>query len=446
VRRADPVDGAARAAGLVTALAVVAAVVSALAAPSALHAVREHPGQAALFLGLALLLQLVSVEIYGRGTIGVSAVAKLAAGFTLGPGVAIFVAIATAVTHSARRRARLEAAIFDAANLALAAGTATLLYVPFARLTGSAPALLGAATLAGAVYTAINNGLLCLVMGLSEGLGFRQVWTERFHWARFHFLGYGALAFALTLAYEKMGLTGIVAFALPPLLMVISVREYVQHTRSAVDEVRTANDQMRRAHRDTIAALSRTIEAKDDYTGDHTERVAATSVAMARRLGFDGEDLHAVEIGALLHDIGKIAVPEHILLKPGPLDDGEWEVMRRHPLMSDFILAETELHPFVRQIARSSHERIDGAGYPDGLAGEEIPLPARIVFVADAFDALTSDRPYRPRRSVQAALDEVRQNAGTQFCPDAVAALERAVREEPRALTGASTPAIHAAA
>jgi HD-GYP domain-containing protein (c-di-GMP phosphodiesterase class II) len=103
--------------------------------------------------------------------------------------------------------------------------------------------------------------------------------------------------------------------------------------------------------------------------------------------------------------------------------------MKQHPLMSDSILSTVDLHPFVRQAARWSHEQIDGRGYPDGLAGDEIPLPARIVFVADAFDALTTDRPYRKARSAEAAIAEIRQNSGTQFCPDVVAALERAAAE-----------------
>jgi HD-GYP domain-containing protein (c-di-GMP phosphodiesterase class II) len=108
--------------------------------------------------------------------------------------------------------------------------------------------------------------------------------------------------------------------------------------------------------------------------------------------------------------------------------------MRRHPIVSEFILSGIDLHPSVAQIARSGHERIDGAGYPDGLGGDEIPLPARIVLVADAFDALTSDRPYRGKRPAHQALAEIRANSGTQFCPTVVGALERLAREEPGVL------------
>jgi putative nucleotidyltransferase with HDIG domain len=285
-------------------------------------------------------------------------------------------------------------------------------------------------------------------MGLAERTNPIAVWRERFRWLTPYYLASGALALVLATAYEKVGITGLLAFCLPPAFMMLSVRLYLIRTRESVDEVRRANaeleraneeltelaERVRRTHRDTIAALSRSMEAKDYYTGGHTERVSEIAVALAVRLGFTGDDLEAVEIGALLHDIGKIGIPEQILHKPAPLDDEEWKVMKEHPVVSDFILSEIELHPFVRQIARSSHERLDGAGYPDGLAGDEIPLVARIVFVADAFDAITTDRPYRPGRSTEEALGELRGNSGTQFCPRVVRALEQLYLEEPTVL------------
>jgi putative nucleotidyltransferase with HDIG domain len=168
-------------------------------------------------------------------------------------------------------------------------------------------------------------------------------------------------------------------------------------------------------------------------------------VALARRLGFTGAELDAVEIGALLHDIGKIGIPERILHKPRPLDDEEWTVMREHPVISEYILSEVELPEIVLQIARSSHERMDGRGYPDGLAGEDIPLAARIVLVADAFDALTSDRPYRRGRGIGAAFDELRAHTGTQFCPRVIEALEALYREEPSLLGAGDLRAVSVA-
>jgi HD-GYP domain-containing protein (c-di-GMP phosphodiesterase class II) len=176
------------------------------------------------------------------------------------------------------------------------------------------------------------------------------------------------------------------------------------------------------------------MEAKDFYTGGHTERVSGMAVAIAGRLGYSGPDLDSIEIGAVLHDIGKIGIPDRILNKSGPLDDEEWKVMKGHPLISEKILSDVGLSSVVLEIARSSHERLDGKGYPDGLEGDQIPLPARVVLVADAVDALTSDRPYRRARPLPLAMEEIRRHAGTQFCPRVVAALEELYREDPHVL------------
>jgi HD-GYP domain-containing protein (c-di-GMP phosphodiesterase class II) len=196
----------------------------------------------------------------------------------------------------------------------------------------------------------------------------------------------------------------------------------------------TLAEEVKKTHLEAIAALSRSVETKDDYSGRHTERVSEIAVGLAKRLGYTGAELDAIEIGALMHDVGKIGIPESILHKPGPLDNDEWIMMKRHPVISELILNESDLSPIVGQIARSSHERMDGRGYPDGLAGDAIPLPARIVLVADAFDALTTDRPYRRARRPKSALEEIVANSGDQFCPQVVAALKQMYAEEPAVL------------
>lgn len=212
---------------LVALMAAAAAAAVAVCAPAAIETIRDEPLQALTFLALSLVFQGFAVEVYGKGTIGISAIAMLAVGFSLGPEAAIVIALVTALSNSARRRAAAQRWLFDASNWVLAAGAAALVYLPFANAGGSPLVLLCAATVAGAVFTALNNAFLCLAMSLSEHSRFRDVWYERFHWARFHFLGYGALALALTVAHGKMGVLGVVAFALPPLLVVISVRQYL---------------------------------------------------------------------------------------------------------------------------------------------------------------------------------------------------------------------------
>ena len=401
------------------------------------HVASGHPLELVTFFLVAIALQFVAVEIYDRGAISFGGTGLLALGFALGPEAAIAGAVVTAAVRLAVSRGRLYRAIFDAAQLALAAGVGTLLYrlVP---VSGTMPRF-GMAVVAGGLFLVLNIGLLTKAMSLEEGVPAAVVWRERFRWLTPYGLAAGPLAFALVAGYQRFGPLAVLVFSIPPASMMLSVRQYLARTRAGVQELRDKNaelqtlaNQVQTTHRNLIAALSRSMEAKDFYTGGHVERVAEIAVALGRRLGYDGQALDAIEIGALLHDIGKIGIPERILHKPGPLDETEWEVMRRHPIVSEFILSGIELHPYVAQIARSSHERIDGGGYPDGLASDEIPLPARIVLVADAFDAMTSDRPYRTKRPEHQALAEIRANAGTQFCALVVRELDRLAREDPQ--------------
>jgi putative nucleotidyltransferase with HDIG domain len=192
-----------------------------------------------------------------------------------------------------------------------------------------------------------------------------------------------------------------------------------------------------RLYRETLAALANALETKDLQTSRHTQDVVGLAVEVAAKLGVAGEELRAVELGALLHDIGKIRVPDSILNKPGPLSDEEWDVMRRHPEAGARILAPITSLRDAAPVVRSSHERWDGTGYPDGLAGEAIPLGARIVAVCDAYCAMVESRPYRRALTVQEARRELNEGAGSQFDPACVDALiavldERDLNHGPR--------------
>jgi putative nucleotidyltransferase with HDIG domain len=179
----------------------------------------------------------------------------------------------------------------------------------------------------------------------------------------------------------------------------------------------------------TQELLLRILREREPDLGDHAEGVARHAVRMAQAIGVDAETLDVIRRAAQLHDIGKIAIPEEILNKQGPLDPSEWELMRRHTLVGERILgAAPALRP-VAEIVRASHERWDGAGYPDGISGDEIPLAARIIFVCDAFDAMTSPRSYQVARSEAGAIAELQREAGHQFDPDAVDVFVRLWRE-----------------
>jgi putative nucleotidyltransferase with HDIG domain len=198
-----------------------------------------------------------------------------------------------------------------------------------------------------------------------------------------------------------------------------------------------------RAYRGTALLLRDLLEEDDEYTGHHTEDVVALSVKVAEEMGLDEDLLRATEMGALLHDIGKIAVPDEIINKPGPLDDAEWAIMKTHTIEGERMLQQVGgLLSSVGLVVRASHERWDGGGYPDGLAGEQIPLPARIVSACDAYNAMTTDRSYRKALPLEVAVAELRKNAGTQFAPDVVDALIAIVtREHPEWQLALAEPA-----
>jgi len=185
-----------------------------------------------------------------------------------------------------------------------------------------------------------------------------------------------------------------------------------------------------RAYRGTALLLRDLLEEDDEYTGRHTEDVVGLTVSVAERMGLDEDTRRAAELGALLHDIGKIAVPDEIINKPGPLNDEEWEIMKTHTVEGERMLAQVGgLLAHIGTVVRASHERWDGGGYPDGLAGEQIPLAACIVSACDAFNAMTTDRSYRKALALSVAVAELRKNSGTQFCPAVVEALVSLVLE-----------------
>jgi putative nucleotidyltransferase with HDIG domain len=169
-----------------------------------------------------------------------------------------------------------------------------------------------------------------------------------------------------------------------------------------------------------LKSLVNALEAKDLYTGKHSERVTRYATEVARILGCSGPQIESMQTVGYLHDIGKIGVRDSILNKPGPLTAAEYEIVKKHPAIGDSIVSELGLSPEERSIIRHHHERWDGAGYPDGLAGKDIPLLARIVSVVDAFDAMTSERAYRHAMSREESLAELLKNRGSQFDPSAL--------------------------
>ena len=203
------------------------------------------------------------------------------------------------------------------------------------------------------------------------------------------------------------------------------LERYAADLRESFKRERARAQQLRESYVATVRALANAVEARDAYTGQHAERVAAYALRIAVAMDATMADDPHIEFGFLLHDVGKVAIPDAILFKPTPLDPVERSLMERHAEIGWEILREVSWLEEARLVVRHHHERWDGAGYPDALAGAAIPLTARIFAVADTLDALTTDRPYRPGSTFPAARAVITRGAESQFDPEVVAALDR---------------------
>jgi hypothetical protein len=257
-------------------------------------------------------------------------------------------------------------------------------------------------------------------------------------------------ATAAVLLGTVWAVTGHLPGALVPAILAMLVLRQVRarlterEHRELLDVARRSQEELAAQYRASLLALATALEARDGYTGRHGEETVALARRVAEQLGLPADEAVEVEGAALLHDVGKIGTPNEILHKPGPLTDEEWEVMRDHPVVGERILRTVPGLERVARAVRHEHERWDGGGYPDGLAGEEIPLASRIVLVCDAYHAMTSDRPYRRAMGDASARAELVRCAGVQFDPAVVSAL-LAVLPEPVSVPVEPLPAYQAA-
>ena len=197
------------------------------------------------------------------------------------------------------------------------------------------------------------------------------------------------------------------------------------------DELKTTYDKLESAYMETIEILRFTVEAKDAYTRGHSDRVSAYSVLIGEALGLSEDDLKTLKIGGLFHDIGKIGIPDSILLKTDKLDDEEYSEIKNHPAIGAHILSNATIFKDIIPIVKHHHERFDGHGYPGKLKGEEIPYLARIATVADSFDAMTSKRSYRDSLPIDVVKEEIKKNSGTQFDPEIAEVFLKFLDEQP---------------
>lgn len=392
-------------------------------------------------IALTALVHRLELGVYASGifvTLGM--VGNLAAGILLGvPGA--LATSAVAVLAGRGHHHRLRALVFNLAGVGLANGAAATVFMVVARAmpvtgpVGRAPGALAA----GAVAYLCESVLVTLIVAITRRRSPRQVWEENVRWLLPHMMGLGLVALGLAETYRALGPVGLLAFVGPALLMRYSMKQYLDRTTLTVNALRARNEELQAANREiqemtvqlretyvgTLEALVAALDARDRETYGHSTRVAKLTMLLAKQMGVaeGSPEWVTIERGALLHDVGKIGVPDAILRKPGKLTDEEWIEMRRHARIGYEVLKDVPFLAGAAEIVAAHHEAWDGSGYPNGLAGEAIPLGARIFMVADAFDAMATDRPYRRARPYEDCLREIVRCSGTQFDPAVVDAL-----------------------
>lgn len=336
---------------------------------------------------------------------------------------AIFIAGIEGFTSSRRTIRRLFSNLFSFSMMSLAAAASscviyTVLRYGFRQAGAggrgySFSAVVVALLVANIIHITVNTGLFSTLFALRHNSPVLRNWKENFLWAAPMFLPTSAVASLMYIALQYDVLIMFVISA--PILVAI----YFSHRRYRVS-VHERIEVMEKAHRETIEALAVAINAKDEVTHEHVLRVQIYAAGVARLLGCSQVEIEALKAGALLHDIGKIAVPDYILNKPGKLTAAEFEKMKTHTIIGGQILGRVEFPYPVVPVVRHHHERWDGRGYPDGLKGEEIPLTARILSVVDCFDAVREDRQYRKAMTREEALDFIMSGSGTMYDPRVV--------------------------
>src|SRR4051794_26525110 len=339
--------------------------------------------------------QVLSLEVEETGSISVSAVGALAAAAIIGPRAALALAVTMSAVEWSARRASFHQLLFNVGALSLASLAAAAVFS--VHLGGSIGTAIFVASglVAGLAYFVVNMGLVSLAVGVEGRETPMHVFRERFAWLMPHYAVYGFIAAVIFEAYDAIHAWAIVVFALPLFLMRKTQEAYLKHTqrsahklREAAATIQTQNVSLEQANRllkerstAAMESLSATVDARDAYTAGHSRRVQQLALAVGRELGLSNAELELLGHAGLFHDIGKLGIPDAILLKPSSLTDEEWETMASHAAEGASIINRLGFLSDAVPAIRHHHERFDGRGYPDGLAGEDIPLGARIIHV-----------------------------------------------------------------
>jgi len=375
------------------------------------------------YLGVAILASSLKIKLPGiNGTMSVNFLFILLGVLELGFAETLVIGFASVLVQSYWRSSNLKPihVIFNLSQLPVGTAVAYGVYqVATAHLLQRNGPL--ALLLVAMAYFAFNTMVMSVIIWLTEAKPVLRVWSECYFWSFPYYLVGAAIVGLVSFLNRHIGWQSLLLVLPPVYLMYRSYRLYL----SKLEDEKRHVEQVSSLHLQTIEALALAIEAKDHTTHDHLQRVRIYAMELAKDLGLSEDEQEALRAASVLHDIGKLAVPEHIISKPGKLTPEEFEKMKIHPIIGAEILEQVDFPYPVVPIVRSHHEKWDGSGYPNGLRGEEIPIGARILSAVDCLDALASDRQYRRGLPLDEAMARVTAEAGKAFDPHVVEVLGR---------------------
>jgi len=362
------------------------------------------------FVVITTIAEFLPVDLPTSGSVTIGFPIDFVVILVYGPATAMFITIFGAIVGELmQRKISWYKILFNASQYALSAGLAGIAYQKLGGVVGAVnltnyiiPAIVCAL-----VYYLVNSNLFIMVIHLAEGISIWSIWKNQLKGIIATYIALAPIGFIMAMVYV-IGVWGIILFFFP---LILARRSFELYTK------------MRKVYLDTIRALAAAIDAKDPYTKGHSERVAEISLALAQELNLSDKDIENIEYTALLHDIGKIGVSDNILGKDSSLTDKEFDKIKEHTVMGAKIIEPVDFLKNSYEAIYHHHEKYNGKGYPDGLKSEDIPLSARIIAVADAYDAMGSDRPYRKKLSKDKILNELKDQSGKQFDPEIVKAL-----------------------
>ena len=363
------------------------------------------------FIVLSTIAEFMPVDLPVGGNVTIGFPIDFVVILVYGPATAMIVTVFGAlIGEIVEGKTRWYKIVFNISQYALSAGVAGMVYQGLGGIVGAVDLsnYIIPAVICAIIYYLINLNLFMIVIYLAEEVSILSVWKKRLRGIIATYIALTPIGFVMAMVYVSIGIWGIILFFFP---LILARRSFELYTK------------MRKIYLDTIRALAAAIDAKDPYTKGHSERVAKMALALAQELNLPEREIEKIEYTALLHDIGKIGVDERILGKDDGLTSEEYNKIKEHTITGAKIIEPVDFLKDSYEAIYHHHERYDGDGYPIGIKEKDIPLSARIIAVADAYDAMGSDRPYRKKLSQDKIMKELTEQSGKQFDPEIVKAI-----------------------